>query len=98
GGRRWVNPELRRNLWLELTLHRMLALPVALALLFMLVGALNENPREPLAVAAATLFVAFALWGGVHCADAVSGEARGRTWDGQRMSSIEPWAMTWGKL
>ncbi len=94
-----MNPELRRNLWLELTLHRMLALPVALVLIFMLVGAWSDaDPRASLAAAAASLFVAFALWGGVQVGDAVMGEARGKTWDAQRMSALEPWTMTWGKL
>ena len=94
-----MNPELRRNLWIELTLHRMLALPAGLALAFMLVYAMNEtDPGPPLAITAAALFVALALWGGVHTGDAVMGEVRARTWDGQRMSALEPWAMTWGKL
>lgn len=94
-----MNPELRRNFWLELTLHRMLAMPAGLALAFMLAYALNESdPRPAIATTAITLFVAFALWGGVHAGDAVMGEARARTWDGQRMSALEPWAMTWGKL
>lgn len=94
-----MNPELRRNLWLELTLHRMLAVPVALGLGFALVYNLSApDPMGPLATTAISLFVAFALWGGVQASDAVHGEVRGHTWDGQRMSAIEPWAMTWGKL
>lgn len=94
-----MNAELRRNLWLELTLHRLLALPVGLLLIFMLVHVISEEGwRGSLAVTAATLFAAFALWGGVHAGDSVMGEVRGRTWDGQRMSAIEPWTMTWGKL
>lgn len=94
-----MNAELRRNLWLELTLHRLLALPVGLVLIFMLVYVVAEEGRHgALATTAATLFAGFALWGGVHAGDSVMGEVRGRTWDGQRMSAIEPWAMTWGKL
>ena len=94
-----MNPELRRNLWLELTLHRLLAAPVALGLIFLLVYKMSEQgPLGPISVAAASLFIAFAMWGGVHCGDSVLQEARARTWDGQRMSAIEPWAMTWGKL
>jgi hypothetical protein len=94
-----VNPELRRNLWLELTLHRLVALPIGLALAFLLVHAMAESdPNASMAVTAASLFVGLALWGGVHAGDAVIGEVRAKTWDGQRMSSIEPWAMTWGKL
>ena len=84
-----MNPELRRNLWLELTLHRMLAMPAGLALAFMLAYALNESdPRPAIAIIAATLFAAFALWGGVHVGDAVMGEARARTWDGDRKSVV----------
>ena len=94
-----MNAELRRNLWLELTLHRLVALPVGLVLVFMLVYAIaNEDPGGSIAATAGALFAALALWGGVHAGDAVMGEVRGRTWDGQRMSAIEPWAMTWGKL
>lgn len=94
-----MNPELRRNLWLELTLHRLIALPVALTLAFMLVHAMAApDPYASIAVTAASLFVGLALWGGVHAGDAVIGEVRAKTWDGQRMSAIEPWAMTWGKL
>lgn len=92
-----MNPELRRNLWLELNLHRLVALPVALGLVFMLVHSMS-GPGSPIAATAATLFVIFALWGGTHAGDAMPGEVRARTWDGQRMSAIGPWAMTWGKL
>lgn len=94
-----MNPELRRNLWLELSLHRALAAPVGLGLIFLLVYKLSEtDPGGPISITAATLFVAFALWAGVQAGDSVHSEVRARTWDGQRMSAIEPWAMTWGKL
>ena len=94
-----MNPELRRNFWLELTLHRMLALPAGLVLAFMLAYSwAKEDPGETLATTAMTLFLGFSLWGALQAGDAVRGEVRGRTWDGQRMSAIEPWAMTWGKL
>ena len=62
-----MNPELRRNLWLELTLHRLVALPVGLGLLFMLVYTWStEHPAETLVTTAVTLFVGFALWAGTH--------------------------------
>ena len=57
----------------------------------------KANSR-PLATTALSLFVAFAFWGGVQASDAVHGEVRGHTWDGQRMSAIEPWAMTLGGM
>lgn len=94
-----MNPELRRNFWLELTLHRMLALPVGLVLAFLLAYSwAKDDPGGSLATTAATLFIGFALWGALQAGDAVKGEVRARTWDGQRMSAIEPWAMAWGKL
>ena len=87
-----MNAELRRNLWMELTLHRLVALPVGLVLVFMLVYAVaNEDPGGSIAATAAALFAALALWGGVHAGDAVMGEVRGRTWDGQRMSASPAW-------
>jgi len=94
-----MNPELRRNLWLELTLHRVVALPVGLVLAFMLAYSwARDDPNGSLATTAVTFFIGFALWGAMHAGDAVIGEVRARTWDGQRMSAIEPWTMTWGKL
>jgi hypothetical protein len=94
-----MNPELRRNLWLELSLHRLVAVPVALGLVLLLAYKLGEaDPYPPMAATAMGLFIACAMWGGVQAGDSVLGEVRARTWDGQRMSAIEPWAMTWGKL
>lgn len=93
-----MNPELHRNLWLELGVHRLVALPVALALVFMLVYGAADDRSGSMSTTAVGLFVALVLWGAVHVGDSVMGEARGRTWDGQRMSAIEPWTMTWGKL
>jgi hypothetical protein len=95
-----MNPELRRNLWLELTVHRMVAMPAVLGLVFALIYAASDtDPRASLAVAAAVIAAGLAgLWGARNAADSVPEEVRGRTWDAQRMSAIGPWAMTWGKL
>jgi hypothetical protein len=54
---------------------------------------------QALAVAGATLFATL-VWGvGTFAAGAsVMDEITDRTWDQQRMSAMQPWAMTWGKL
>ncbi len=97
-----MNPELRRNLWLELGWHRRIAAPAVLLLVFGLVGA-NADPGEDwraavhpvaLVIAIASLF----LWGTREAAAAVVDEVRSRTWDLQRLSALGPWDMTWGKL
>ena len=38
-----MNPELRRNLWLELSIHRLIAMPVVLAAVFILTYALKSG-------------------------------------------------------
>src|SRR5882757_10317865 len=49
--------------------------------------------------AALTLYWFFAvLWGTRSAALSVVAEIRERTWDGQKLSSIGPWEMVWGKL
>lgn len=94
-----VNPELRRNLWLEFSLHRVIAVPVVIALIAMLIVAAGKDVLQNIAMAAAFGYVAIVLLWGTRLAGAsVVDEARDRTWDAQRMSSITPWRMTWGKL
>ena len=95
-----MNPEFRRNLWLELSLHRLVAMPAVLVLVLALVYAAAETDKLD-SVATTSAWIAAALLGvwGTRCAsDCVMEEVRARTWDGQRMSAIGPWAMTWGKL
>ena len=95
-----MNPELRRNFWLELTLHRLLALPAVFVLLFLLIRALAaEDASRPISLTAVVIFAGLtAIWGSIQVAESVLGELRGRTWDGQRLSALDPWTMTWGKL
>jgi len=93
------NPELRRNIWLELTPHRLAAMPAVLLLIFLCVFALAERNYTPVAWTALGLFgVITVIWGGRLSADSVLDEFRDKTWDMQRMSAIGPWMLTWGKL
>lgn len=95
-----MNPEFRRNLWLELSLHRLVAMPVVLLLVLALVyAAASSDKLDSMAMMAALIAAALlGIWGTRCAADCVMEEVRARTWDGQRMSAIGPWAMTWGKL
>ncbi len=91
------NPEFRRNLALELTPHRLVAVPLVLALIFVTAWAI-DGPRATAAAGRLVMTILLSLWGARAAADAVFGEVSDRTWDAQRMSSIGPWAMSWGKL
>ena len=92
-----MNPEFRRNLLLELTLHRLVAMPLILLLLYGAAGLVGDgSAMSPVASFVMTLLLV--AWGSRLAADAVLGEVAGRTWDSQRMSALGPWSMSWGKL
>lgn len=92
-----MNPEFRRNLLLELTLHRLVAMPVILLLIYFAAWAIEDE--DGVASIAMVLMVGMLiLWGTRLAGDAVLGEVTGRTWDAQRMSALGPLSMTWGKL
>lgn len=95
-----MNPELRRNLWLEFSPHRLIAAPVVIALVLALVAAASTgNSLWYMAQVGGLGFgLAVLLWGTYLAGGSVSTEGRERTWDTQRMSAIGPWTMTWGKL
>ena len=93
-----MNPEFRRNLWLEMTPRRMMMMVVVLALIFFAVAISGGKDYRPAAVAETLYYLIVVLWGARNAALSVVGEIRDRTWDLQRLSSIGPEAMTWGKL
>jgi len=92
-----VNPEFQRNLWLEFTTRRLVFMSVSLGLVFMVgqsagSGFFLQNSAEYL------FYGIVILWGTRNAAQAVVAEIRERTWDTQRLSSLTPFEMTWGKL
>ena len=100
------NPEFRRNLWTQFSSTRVLvgALLTGLLLLCALAADLALTTRRAF-VPDITAFVArwlaiviLLFWAGRQAAGAVLREIRARTWDAQRLSTIHPWSMAWGKL
>lgn len=93
-----MNPEFRRNLWLELTVRRMLLAAALLALAFFAASLSGGDEYRPAGVAEFLYYVIVVLWGSRNAALSVVGEIRDRTWDAQRLSSLSAIEMTWGKL
>ena len=91
-----INPELQRNLWLELSATRLLSMTFILGLIFLL--AASDNAQAVTMVALAAFGLLTVLWGSRMASEAILDEIRERTWDMQKMTSINPWEMCWGKL
>ena len=95
------NPEFERNLWLSFSKHRLIGMPSLLALTFLAI-AFADSQNEiagNLYAASVALFVFIVwLWGARNANSSVVDELREKTWDQQRMSALDPWTMTWGKL
>lgn len=92
-----MNPELLRNIWLELTPQRLVIMAGGLAVAFF-VAALGVVADGPFAAARWLYLLIVVVFGTRAAALAVVGEIRDRTWDSQRLSALEPAAMTFGKL
>lgn len=95
-----MNPEFRRQLWLQFSPTRLGVLPVVLAACFVAAfHSTTQHPAQAMAVTGAVLFVFLVVCMGTFAAGAsVIDEITDHTWDQQRMSAMQPWAMTWGKL
>ncbi|MGN7612798.1 hypothetical protein ACQZV8_12015 [Magnetococcales bacterium HHB-1] len=103
----WDNPEFKRYLWLELSPVRLVIMPITLSLLFALYLLIASDSnglemdfswqlQEQFGVR--VFYVLVFLWGARQAADAVWREVADHTWDWQRLSSLSPWTLTWGKL
>jgi len=99
------NPEFRRNLWIQFSSTRVLVASMLTGLLLVCALAVdfaltqrNFTPDITAFVARWLAIVILLFWAGRQAAGAVLREIRGRTWDAQRLSTLHPWSMAWGKL
>ena len=92
------NPEFKRNIWLELSLHRLIAAPVLLGLIFFVLMQSDNDASFTHSAAQSIFIIATMLWGSHLAFASVSDELQNRTWDNQRMSALSPFKLAWGKL
>jgi hypothetical protein len=92
-----MNPEFRRNVWLELSPRRLITMTAVLVLAFF-AAALSGTEWLPLTTAVMLYYFIVVFWGSRNAALSVVGEIRDRTWDFQRLSALGAGEMTWGKL
>jgi hypothetical protein len=95
------NPEFKRNLWLSFSAHRLIGMPALLLLTFWAVALadISAGVADRLYSTSISAFIFIVwLWGARNANSSIIDEFRDKTWDQQRMSSLAPWTMTWGKL
>ena len=93
-----LNPEFRRNLWTDFRLHRLVALPVIVALVSALLVTLDSSLGMLRGGALAGFYGVVFIWGGRRAAASIADEVNGRTWEMQRMTALGAWSMAWGKI
>ena len=95
-----LNPEFRRNLWLEISHFRLISMPMVLGAIIYLAYLTDDNQmaKGVSSVSAGLFFLISMVWGTKLASESIMNEIRDHTWDGQRMSVITPWQLTWGKL
>jgi hypothetical protein len=93
------NPEFLRNIWLEITPHRLVATPLIMGAIYYLILFSGDHNESGLLMTSLWAFVLLTgLWGAYQAENSVVTEIQNKTWPLQRLTSINPWAMTWGKL
>ena len=94
-----LNPELQRYVWLEFSLQRLIVMPLVLAVILYISSSGTSNVASNIAYCAMFLFVVLiGLWGGNKAAASVIEEVNDNTWDFQRLSSVSPVSLMFGKL
>ena len=93
-----MNPELLRNLWLQFSPERLIAAPLILGAVFALMAFATDSWEVVGGIAHWGYVLVAYLWGTRRAVNVLGDEIAAGTWDGQRMSSIAPWTMAWGKL
>lgn len=95
----YLNPEFHRNLWLNFSPFRLLAMPVLFGIFLMIVTNVSDNWKADIFTPAMSVyFLVIFLWGNYAAASALHDEVKSSTWDFQKMSSIGPWQLALGKL
>jgi hypothetical protein len=95
-----INPELARNISIELTPTRLILMPF---IIFLLAGfysglPISRNNGSLMLFSTYLFYIITIFWGCKNISESVLEEFNVGTWDWQRMSTLSPWKMTIGKL
>jgi len=95
----YLNPEFQRNIWKQFSVHRLIAMPVILAVIFYVAYSWHEDKLASLPnIATYLMLLLLVVWGTGLSVDAIFEEIQDHTWESQRMTPLGAWSMAWGKL
>ncbi|MCP5494122.1 MAG: hypothetical protein H7A23_06160 [Leptospiraceae bacterium] len=96
------NPEFSKNVWLELSLNRLVLMPIILLMILLIVFISNDNLTERMKLIQIWCVVIFlfliCVWGTKLSSESVINEINERTWDDQKLTLLTPETISWGKL
>lgn len=96
------NPELKRYIWIELTQARLILMPSLLSAIYLIIYLSSSNYTSFVEVAGIFSLTVFSfssfLWGLKLASESVIAEVNERTWDNQRLTLVDPFSMSIGKL
>lgn len=92
-----MNPELKRNLLIEFTVQRLVAMPVIIGLV-VLAAWVGAGPESVVNVAQIGFWAFILLWGTRKVASAFDAELVNNTWDSQRLSALSASELFLGKF
>lgn len=87
-----------RNFWLEITPQRLIIFPTILFAWFYLLTLFDGGRWVFFYTSIYFFFFITGVWGAQRAAGTVISEIQGKTWLLQRLTSMKPWSMVWGKL
>ncbi len=93
-----LNPEFRRQFWLQISATRLILAPVVIAIVVAVLAATEPTTTAIHTFAWVALLVAVLFWGTSVVGTSIRDEITGRTWNQQRMSRLTPWQLMSGKL
>ncbi|MBL0318862.1 MAG: hypothetical protein IPP74_06195 [Alphaproteobacteria bacterium] len=89
-----LNPHIQRYSWSELTPHRLVMMPLVISVIAYIAFQFHFASH----MMSTIYLVLIGLWGGRRACEVVIEEIQENTWDFQRLSSVTPWNLSWGKL
>ncbi|MDZ4757583.1 MAG: hypothetical protein SGJ10_05525 [Bacteroidota bacterium] len=95
------NPELKRNVLLELTRQRLILMPLIMGLIYLIsfnFGSSGSFATKANALSQLMFAIIIFGWGTWQATTSFIDEINDRTWDQQRMTSLHPITMMVGKL